>query len=119
MQMKERFLNAVISGELGKEDEFGVVVTLKEFKRYFCDLQTGYINSFLPAAVIETGQYHATNTKYLFRIRNGVYRVHPQAIDEQIKLNEQKRNIIEESRSLYVVSGCYRQLQTGGLYLPA
>jgi len=116
MQMKERFLNAVISGELGKEDEFGVFVTLKEFKHYFCDMKTGYINSFLPAAVIETGQYHATNTKYLFRIRNGVYRVHPQAIDEQIKLNEQKRNIIEEPRSLYTVYDRYRQVPTGGFY---
>lgn len=119
MQMKERFLNAVISGELGKQDEFGVVVTLKEFKSYFSDMQTGYINSFLPAAVIETGQYSVTNTKYVFRLKSGVYRVHPQAIAEQIKLNEQKRNIIEEPRSLYIVGGYFGQTRTGGSNLAA
>ncbi|MDQ1363464.1 MAG: hypothetical protein QG652_1325 [Pseudomonadota bacterium] len=105
MQMKERFLNAIISGELGSHDESGVVVTLKEFKSYFSDLQTGYINSFLPAAVIEAGQYSVTNTKYLFRVKTGVYRVHPDAMAEQIKLNVQKRNVIEESASFYIVGG--------------
>ena len=56
MQLKERFLNAIISGELGKQSEFGVIVTLKEFKRHFGDIQSAYVNSFLPAAVIEPGQ---------------------------------------------------------------
>lgn len=120
MQMKERFLNAVISGELGKQDEFGVVVTLKEFKSYFCDMQTGYINSFLPAAVIETGQHSITNTKYVFRLKAGVYRVHPQAIAEQIKLNEQNRNRIEEPKLLYVIGGqmqsAIRGWLTAGVY---
>jgi hypothetical protein len=119
MQMKERFLNAIISGELGKQDEFGVVVTLKEFKGYFSDMQTGYVNSFLPAAVIETGQLSISNTKYVFRLKAGVYRVHPDAVAEQIKVNEQKRNSIEEARSFYVVGGYFRQPQTGGSSLIA
>ncbi len=82
MTLKNRFLEAVSSGELGEVDDFGVVVSLKQFKHYFDDVKSDYINSFLPAAVIETGQYSTTHTKYLFRIRKGVYRVHQDAIDE-------------------------------------
>lgn len=82
MTLKNRFLEAVSSGELGEVDDFGVVVSLKEFKSYFKDVKTDYINSFLPAAVIETGQYSTTHTKYLFRVRKGVYRVHPDALEE-------------------------------------
>ena len=119
MQMKERFLNAIIAGELGKQSDFGVIVTLKEFKQYFRDRQTGYVNSFLPAAVIETGQYSATNTKYVFRVRDGVYRVHPQAIADQIKLNEQRRKDIEEPCGLYVVGGYAGQAHSGGYSLAA
>lgn len=101
MQMKERFLNAIISGELGKPDKFGVIVKLSEFKKYFSDIQTLYINSFLPAAVIETGQFSITHTKYIFRIKKGVYRVHPDAINEQIRLNNQNQNKIKESFPVY------------------
>ncbi|RDH80757.1 MAG: hypothetical protein DIZ80_17170 [endosymbiont of Galathealinum brachiosum] len=82
MTLKNRFMEAVSSGDLGEVDDFGVIVSLKEFKSYFKDVKSDYINSFLPAAVIETGQYTPTHTKYLFRIRKGTYRVHPDAIDE-------------------------------------
>lgn len=82
MTLKLRFLEAVSKGELGEVDDFGVVVSLREFKTYFSDVTSDYINSFLPAAVIETGQYTATHTKYLFRIRKGQYRVHPDALKQ-------------------------------------
>lgn len=82
MTLKLRFLDAVSKGELGEVDDFGVVVSLREFKVYFSDVTSDYINSFLPAAVIETGQYTATHTKYLFRIRKGQYRVHPDALKQ-------------------------------------
>ncbi len=87
MTLKKRFLEAVSNGELGEVDDFGVVVSLKQFKSYFSDVKSDYINSFLPAAVIETGQYSTTHTKYLFRIRKGIYRVHPDAIDEHNQLD--------------------------------
>jgi hypothetical protein len=119
MQMKERFLNAIIAGELGKQSDFGVIVTLKEFKQYFREMHTGYVNSFLPAAVIETGQYSVNNTKYVFRVRNGVYRVHPQAIADQVKLNEQRRKDIEEPCGLYVIGGYFGQALTGSYGLAA
>lgn len=82
MTLKKRFLDAVSSGDLGDMDDFGVVVSLKQFKSYFKDVKSDYINSFLPAAVIETGQYSFTHTKYVFRVRKGVYRVHPGALEQ-------------------------------------
>ena len=81
MTLKKRFLDAVSSGDLGEVDDFGVVVSLKQFKTYFKDVKSDYINSFLPAAVIETGQRSTTHTKYVFRVRKGLYRVHPDAIE--------------------------------------
>ena len=82
MTLKDSFRDAVASGKLGVSDGFGTVVTLKEFKEYFQDIETGYITSFMPASVIEVGQSTATHTKFLFRIKKGVYRVHPAAIEE-------------------------------------
>ena len=107
MQMKERFLNVIITGELGKQSEFGVLVTLKEFKSYFSDINSAYVNSFLPAAVIEPGQYNISYTRYVFRVKKGLYRVHPQAIEEQIVLNTQKDHCIEDEAMYYWVADFY------------
>ncbi len=82
MTLKDRFLEAISNGELGSIDDFGVIVSLKEFKSYFDDVKSDYVNSFLPAAVIETGQKSISHTKYLFRIRKGIYRVHPDVLQE-------------------------------------
>ena len=102
MNMKQRFLEAVITGELGQADEFGVIVKLKDFKRYFSDIETDYINSFLPAAVIEPGQHHISHTRYVFRVRKGVYRVHPDAIAEHISAREQQNRVEEIPAGYYV-----------------
>jgi hypothetical protein len=80
--LKQRFIDAVNCGKLGTLDEFGVVVTVKEFKIYFSDIKTDYTRSFLPAATIEQGQTSTTHTKYLFNICKGVYRVHPDALNK-------------------------------------
>lgn len=82
MQLKERFLNAVMSGELGRHDEQGIVVELKEFKRYFSDVPPNYAHTFLPAATIEIGQCSMSHTKFLFRVQKGVYRLHPNALNQ-------------------------------------
>jgi len=79
-QLKDRFLEAVIKGELGCVENSGTVVTLKAFKKYFSDIKTDYINSFLPAATLEPGQTSASRTKYLFRVRKGAYLVHPETL---------------------------------------
>lgn len=93
MLIKERFLNAVVSGELGTTDEFGIIVRLREFKTYFNCIKSDYANSFLPAAVIEIGQHHITHTKFLYRVGKGLYRVHPDVIKEHEK---QKNKITDE-----------------------
>ena len=79
--LKERFLEAVAKGELGTPECDGIVVTLKEFKAYFSDIKSDYINSFLPAATFEPGQSTVTHTKYLFRVRKGAYRLHRDVLD--------------------------------------
>jgi len=81
MTLKKRFLEAISNGDLGQKDEFGAIVSLKEFKSYFKDVRSDYVNSFLPAAVIEVGQRTATHTRFVFRVKKGVYRVHPGVID--------------------------------------
>jgi hypothetical protein len=81
MPVKQRFFDAIIKGELGSVESQGVVVTLKEFKAYFKDINNSYLGSFLPSRVIETGQYSVTGTRFLFRIKKGVYLVHPDAIE--------------------------------------
>ena len=78
--LKDRFLQALANGELGVVEDRGVVVTLKEFKAYFSDIKTQYVASFLPAAAFEPGQSTLTHTKYVFRLRKGVYLVHPDAL---------------------------------------
>jgi len=75
--LRSRFINAISSGELGRVDEQGIIFTLKEFKLYFAEIKTDYINSFLPASTIEAGRMEMSHTKFLFRMRKGVYRVHP------------------------------------------
>ncbi|MCW9014739.1 MAG: hypothetical protein OQL06_13240 [Gammaproteobacteria bacterium] len=92
MTLKDSFLEAVAAGKLGVTDDFGTVVTLQEFKRYFKNIETGYITSFMPASVIETGQYSATHTRFLFRIKKGVYRVHPEAIEEYCLKHDKLNN---------------------------
>ena len=79
--LKNRLIEAIVSGELGSVEDMGIVFTLKEFKSVFHDIKTDYINSFLPAATIEPGRETMTRTKYLFRISKGVYRVHPDLLD--------------------------------------
>ncbi len=83
MSLKYRFLKAVSSGQLGKVTEFGTIVTVAEFKAYFSDINAHYIASFLPAAVIEQGQHSISHTRYIFRVRAGVYCVHPDVLIQE------------------------------------
>ncbi len=84
MTLKQRFLYAVSSGALGTIDERGTIVTVKQFRAYFNDIQGLYTTSFLPAATIEIGQHSISHTKFVFRLSKGVYRVHEDAIEDFI-----------------------------------
>jgi len=88
-QLKQRFLAAVARGELGRVDDRGTVVTLKEFKAYFTDITTDYVNSFLPASTIEVGQSSCSHTRFVFRLSKGVYLVHADALLKE-NANERK-----------------------------
>ena len=81
LPLKDRFLIAVVNGKIGRVENAGVIVSLKEFKAHFADIKSDYINSFLPAATIEPGQRSVSHTKYLFRVKKGVYLVHPEVLD--------------------------------------
>ena len=102
LHLKDRFLAAVVNGDLGVLEERGFVVTLKEFKAYFSDIKTDYINSFLPAAAIEPGQMSATHTKYIFRIKSGVYLVHGDAIEAYVEKQSSQKDI-REKRACYEI----------------
>ena len=93
-QLKDRFLEAVAKGELGTVENSSTVVTLKEFKAYFSDIKTDYINSFLPAATLEHALSSASHTKYLFRVRKGAYLVHPETLEAYV---QQKGNLSSSS----------------------
>jgi len=83
MKLKDRFIEALKNGELGTTDDQGTMITLQEFREYFSDIKTQYSLSFLPAATIEPGQRTMSHTKFVFRVRKGVYRVHPDAINHK------------------------------------
>ncbi|VAW70445.1 hypothetical protein MNBD_GAMMA10-1151 [hydrothermal vent metagenome] len=81
--LRDRFLAAVRSGQLGTRSGPGVVVTIGEFKRFFQDVNRNYVTSFLPMAAIETGRLQMTYTKYIFRLQRGIYFVHPGVFKEK------------------------------------
>jgi len=89
--LKGRFLEAIVKGELGSFEERGAVVTLQEFKLYFNEIKTQYVSSFMPAATFEPGQSTPTRTKFLFRVKKGVYRVHGEVLAEKVRLMEEER----------------------------
>ena len=104
MTLKQRFLDAVVKGELGCVDDRGVVVTLKQFKAYFNDVKTDYVNSFLPASTIQPGSLRISHTRFLFRLRKGVYLVHADAIEafiEQMLVSGKDDKEVKESAVFY------------------
>ena len=85
-QLKDRFLEAVVKGELGSIEISGAVVTLKEFKAYFSDITTQYVSSFMPAATFEPGRFRPSHTKFLFRVRKGAYLIHSDVLVAHMRL---------------------------------
>ncbi|HED33448.1 MAG TPA: hypothetical protein ENJ08_04410 [Gammaproteobacteria bacterium] len=75
--LRQRFLAAVRSGELGRQEANGVELTITEFKAFFPEVNRNYQGSFLSGAALEKGRLQMTHTQYVIRLRKGVYRVHP------------------------------------------
>ena len=82
--LKIRFLTAVCKGELGSVTDEGIVITIKEFKAFFSDITSNYVDSFLPAATLEPGSTQMTPMKFVFRSQRSVYRVHPDALNRRL-----------------------------------
>ncbi len=80
--LRQRFLDAVCTGQLGTRCDLGVVVTLEEFKAFFSNINRNYVGYFLPAATLEKGRSQMSHTKFVIRLRKGVYLVHPDAFDD-------------------------------------
>ena len=112
MTLKKRFLDAVVKGELGSVEDRGVVVTLKQFKAYFSDVTTDYNNSFLPASTIEPGRVDMSRTRFLYRLRKGVYLVHVDALDEFIEQQLAQSDDIanDTGETVKEGGGCYEVL---------
>ncbi len=81
MNLKQLFFKAIDSGELGAVDDQGVIVSLKELEQRFANLDHMTVSHFLPAATLEKGQREFTQQKFLYHIRDDIYRVHPEALD--------------------------------------
>ena len=94
-QLKDRFLEAVVKGELGSIEISGAVVTLKEFKAFFSDITTQYVSSFMPAATFEPGRFRPTHTKFLFRIRKGAYLIHSDVLVAYMRLMLEQGSLME------------------------
>lgn len=77
MKLRERFLDAIIDGKIGK----GLVVTRQEFMQYFSSDNAATTGVFLSNSEMESGILHSpTYTHFTQRISEGVYRVHPNAL---------------------------------------
>ena len=89
MTLRNRFLDAMIDGHIGN----GLIVTRQELIKHFSDINEGTTGCFLSNSEITTGAPHSpTYTHFTMRIRDGIYRIHPQALlDRMIE-----RNIIPE-----------------------
>jgi len=77
MTLRNRFLDAIIDGELGN----GITITRQDFMQFFSNENTATTGCFLSNSEIETGALHSPNyTHFTLRISEGRYYVHPGAI---------------------------------------
>lgn len=82
MTLKDRFLDALIDGQLGN----GIIVTRQEVMRFFPDDNPATTGVFLSNSEINTGSPHSpTWSHFTLRVEDGRYRVHPQSIQERMQ----------------------------------
>jgi len=62
----------------------GYIKKLDEFRAFFSDITSGYVNSFLLAATLEPERTQMTLVKFVFRLRIGVYLVYPDVFKLQV-----------------------------------
>lgn len=84
MNMRERILDAVLDGSLGR----GTVVTRQELMQHFNDVNPAYTGVILSNAEMNTGGHSPTWEHYTQRLGRGVYRIHPDALAERLRERE-------------------------------
>jgi len=84
-KLKHKFLDAIITGQLGTHTDRGIIVTTKEFANFFSESgKKDYLRSYLPSVTIEAGRHLMQHNKYLFKVAHGTFRVHPDAIKHHL-----------------------------------
>lgn len=82
MEIRQQFIEAINNGDLGSIDDSGVIVTLSELEQRFSSMEAASMQEFLPSIIIPDGQTRVTKQQFLFQLKDGVYRVHPDALDD-------------------------------------
>jgi hypothetical protein len=87
MTLRNRFLDAIIDGQLGQ----GITVNRGDFLNYFREDNPNTTGCFLSNSEMETGARHSpTYRHFTIRVREGVYQIHPAALEERMR----KRGLI-------------------------
>lgn len=85
MTLRNRFLDAMIDGEIGN----GLVVKRQELIRHFPDINEQTTGCFLSNSEIATGTPHSPMYQHFtMRISEGTYRIHPQALFDRMRERE-------------------------------
>lgn len=86
MTLRERLLDAMIDGQLGRD----LVVTRAEFMEYFATDNPATTGVFLSNSEMVSGARHSpTYTHFTQRIQQGTYRILPGALAQ--RMSERKR----------------------------
>lgn len=81
MTLRNRFLDAVIDGELGN----GITITRQAFMSFFLNENPATTGCFLSNSEIVTGAPHSPNyTHFTLRVSEGRHRIHPGALQERM-----------------------------------
>jgi len=88
MSLREKLLDALIDGHLGK----GIVVTRQELIVHFPEEPVTYTGVFLSNSEIKTGSHSPTYEHFTIRAGRGRYRIHPQALFERMR----ERHILKD-----------------------
>ena len=81
MNLRERLLDAILDGQLGK----GLVVTRQELIEYFPDVPESTTGVFLSNSEVKTGAPHSPTYKHFTeRLEEARYRILPSALAERL-----------------------------------
>jgi hypothetical protein len=86
MSLHNDVIDAFNNGSLGN----GVDFTRQELVSAFPNYSPNYTGCFLSNSEMRTGQHSPTYRHFTIRVRRGVYRIHPSALQERIPRDQPK-----------------------------